>query len=827
MQKLLYADLTGGTLADSLASAGGNYAWPTLIQGSNVKIGFRLVEEVEGEFVEVDREITSIRAKIGELYGQPASGTFRIWIGDENVSPVAGANLTAEIDVHASASELADALNALSVVGSGGLYGEASVTAADGSWFVVFEGETEAAPMRGVEMRTDVISFLRVWPSEQADIWTHELRIDKAGLAFADGISQEMPPAPVVSLFRVGYTPNEGEEGVNEIHKITYDSRFRGLYEVRWKGRVSALLSRDDGPEQLAEAIAGLADPGGKFEVTNPANNIALIEFAGSMASKEQPELLEIRVVDAPVGDRYVLLDLSRKTTADVLRQIEVDAADEVTLPFEIEIRYEDDADASRELIWRWQQPVTVRRQLIRACEAMVTDDDLMRPHDPRTYRPFNASQWGVGNAWYGFELGDGVADTYVIDHNLHTQAVDVRLAENQAGGRFLVPGVDYSVSYDVQGSGEDAIEIVLLGSYGANPPSAGALAGVVYGLNHVAAFQDGVTWEMGQVNGLLDALSALSGRIDALERGDFPGAAPAVSMGTGKIERALPAVWKIPRARTLPEAPSSLLGWDAFATTEKGAAPLRDIRLLPAVHRLANAVEALPTPLPAANVSYRGRVFIAAVEREDFPGGLPAGGYAACDGRDWYRVRRESDAETTWYPTLFEAELWRVSVSPDELALRTSMMLAFGFEAVLLDPSRRPDDRRTRARMSLLIERGVRASASAPATTGSNVDQQFTSPVVLVRHDFDLSSAPVQKRFSISVERSGADVITAHAANMLVAPLPVSPPDSADFVLRARICRFDVEELPVDARGIFAIRGLDVGLDGLPDSTLGKFTIS
>jgi segregation and condensation protein B len=38
---------------------------------------------------------------------------------------------------------------------------------------------------------------------------------------------------------------------------------------------------------------------------------------------------------------------------------------------------------------------------------------------------------------------------------------------------------------------------------------------------------------------------------------------------------------------------------------------------------------------------------------------------------------------------------------------------------------------------------------------------------------------------------------------------------------------RGDVEDTPTDPRGLIAVRGFDVGADGLPDTTLGRYTIT
>jgi hypothetical protein len=189
--------------------------------------------------------------------------------------------------------------------------------------------------------------------------------------------------------------------------------------------------------------------------------------------------------------------------------------------------------------------------------------------------------------------------------------------------------------------------------------------------------------------------------------------------------------------------------------------------------------------------------------------------------------VRRESDEETTWYPTAFELEFFRISISPDELALRTRLDLAVGIEMALFDPLRRPAERATVGRMSLILERGERVVDASPATTGSNIASYFGSPTILGRMDFDLTTIPTRRKFSLSVARAGDGTLTARVGKMLLAPGVVSPPASADFALRLRLARVDFQNLPEDGRGLLAVRGLDVGLDGEPDKVSGRYTIA
>lgn len=398
--------------------------------------------------------------------------------------------------------------------------------------------------------------------------------------------------------------------------------------------------------------------------------------------------------------------------------------------------------------------------------------------------------------------IDDGPADGYHV--TVYERTGDrTRIADN---------------AYTVKLTSDDALTV----SGFASTPTTNQYVVHVTKVGRVATYQE-LELPQARVIDLVPDLDAIRARITALENGDFGGSAPAISTTvTGKIDRPLPRIWRIPRARgVLPAEPESLSGWNPFGE----GSTLRDIRLLPAVH--ATTIETLPTTLPATTSLLRGRVWVASTDRPTVAGGIVAGQHVANDGREWYQVRRESDSESTWYPVVFESKLWSLSISPDELALRTRLDIAAGIELRLFDPSRRPDDRSTVARMSLILERGVRTADTTPGTPGSNIADHFGSPVILGEHQFDLTDVPVQKTMSLSIARDGSGALTAHLGKMLGAMAVVSAPASADFVLRYRIGRVDFQNIPTDSKGVIAYRGLDVGLDGKADNNLGRWRIA
>jgi hypothetical protein len=379
------------------------------------------------------------------------------------------------------------------------------------------------------------------------------------------------------------------------------------------------------------------------------------------------------------------------------------------------------------------------------------------------------------------------------------------------AGSKELVSPSDYTVTRPSNNS------VVVSGF--ASTPTAGQYQVNVMTVGRPATYQ-AHTHPIAEITGLQAILDAHTAAIAALQAGNFGGSAPALKTTIGSSDTPIPRTWTILRSRTLPPDPGTLDGWNPF--TE--GSTLRDLRLLPAVHCAVVSVEALPAILPAPSSEYRNRVFYSAL---DVPGLLLSGQYAACDGREWYRVRRESESESTWYPTAFEFEFFKFSISPDDLVLRSRFDLSTGIEMALYDPSRRPVERRTVGRASLILERGVRVSDTSPGTTGSNIAVHFGSPVIMGQLDFDLTAMPMRKKFTASVTRAGDGTLTAHVGKMLAAPAAVSAPATADFALRLRLGRVDFQNLPEDGRGLFAARGHDIGTDGKPDVALGRWTIA
>jgi hypothetical protein len=405
--------------------------------------------------------------------------------------------------------------------------------------------------------------------------------------------------------------------------------------------------------------------------------------------------------------------------------------------------------------------------------------------------------------------------NTVVLADGTVADAVMVQVWKN-TGSKELVSPSDYTVTRPSNNS------VVVSGF--ASTPTAGQYQVNVMTVGRPATYQ-AHTHPIAEITGLQAILDAQSAAIAALQAtaGNL-GAINNAGLTSGKLTRSLGSYFAMPGVAILPEAPGALLGWNPYALPLN---PLLPARLQGAVHLLAASVENLPTPLPAASSTYVGRVFTTATARTDFPkGGLLAGDHAACDGRTWYRVARNG-SETTWYPQAYELELFRFAVTTDDLVTGSVLDLNFGIEAALFTAAARERTRRSGMRWTLLVEYGTQTADSTPATTGANLDTYFSAPTTMLSYTLYLSEKPWNGRFGITVTRPSAGAITATATKMFKTAAALAAPSTGNFAIRARLTRGDVEDAPTDPKGLIAVRGFDVGGDGQPDDTLGKYSIT
>jgi hypothetical protein len=880
-----YLNTTSRAFTRALDNSAITFPTP-LTAGEDIILKFQLSQEIAGFVERLDLPVSAIKARIGKVKTAAEAGSYilDITLGSDTVTTAAiawdAAAATVKSAIDTALGSTISSLNPCVVTAeTGGAYrihfadNEASVQieVSDNSlWPLAFVNVEEQAHDDGY---TYILSHQQTPCAESTTLGTRAPDLPvvsrKQGGSDEDGILINeiqkivIPPSFAGGTFRLsrggvksGLLPLPiSVNALAEALRVTADTNGAYLVSASSNAFFIEFTGSMAGTAQDLFTVVGFDVPASDYYVklsTDTAAMTARMRRAGTTGEVEMPLHLTVYVeneIDEEEDDRF---DFSFPLT--------------FTSP-----PGDDEHNASIDLIW--DQPPSRLDSLPHSTSAVMvghrsyrkvigngSDVEFSIPHNlganPQTVTA-DASTNAFTGVGHNFQNGDAVTfssttsvpaplvagttywvrdrtdDTFKVSllqggaaidlTNAGTGTITARVDDGpsdgyhvtvyeRTGDRARIPDNAYTVEL----TSDDALTI----SGFASTPTSNQYVVHVTKIGRVATYQE-LELPQARVIDLVTDLDAIRARLTAVENGNFPGAAPAAgTVNTSKIDRTLKRVWNVLRARTLPAAPASLVGWDPFAE----GSPLRDIRLLPAVHVASGSIEALPAILPAPDSTYRGRVFYSAV---DVPGLVSAGQYAACSGLEWYRVRRESDSESTWYPTAMEMEFFRLSISPDELPLRTRLDLAIGLEMALYDPSRRPADRRTVGRMSLILERGVRTTDSSPSTTGSNIASHFASPVILAQHDFDLTAEVAQKKFTLSIARDGAGALTALASKMMGAAVTVSAPASADFALRLRLARVDFENLPTDGRGILAVRGPDVGLDGKVDQTVGRYGIS
>jgi hypothetical protein len=881
--------LNTSTLAASSSIDGGGFTPPTLRAFGDVIFRFRLSREIEGQSVPDDRPIDSVTARIGYQDSAPTSGavTLDITVGGNTKTTASLAyDATAAQVKTALDNALTSPLNTLAPVTVDAIDEGYRIVFADADETVTVSAATNTLwPLSFVN--ADRIEFNGGWATilgyrqaPVAEVAAAEETVapeptitrEQAG-STTDGVAINEVQKILLSPSYAGGTWRlvwDGVKGAILPGFPTVEQLQEALDALAPSGGIFTLIAVEDGVlVEFAGAMAGegqelmtaeeFTPPPTEYVVVLPTATAAmrtLMAGAGTDSEVEIPMDITVTVEDDSAADNLAdhtfpfLLTFSRPVSDDSRN---VSASLDWTQPLSRvnNLAFSPDSllvgnRAIRKVIGDGAATSFVVNHNLGSLSGTFTADastDVcsraahnFHNGDPVTVSSSNTLPAGLtaGTTYYivsattgTFKLsatpGGSAVNITSAGSGTHTVTMadgttDVVFVEvwEAAGLKRRVSPEDYTVAITT----DDSITI----SAFASTPTAGQYLAVVQTAGRPATYQ-AHTHAIAEITGLQAILDAQSAAIAALQAtsGNL-GAINNAGLTSGKLTRYLGGYFAMPGVSTLPEAPGTLLGWNPYALPLN---PLSPARLQGAVHLLAASVENLPTPLPAASSTYVGRVFTTATARTDFPkGGLLAGDHAACDGRTWYRVARNG-SETTWYPQTYELELFRFAVTTDDLVTGSVLDLNFGIEAALFTAAARERTRRSGMRWTLLVEYGTQTADSTPATTGANLDTYFSSPTTMLSYTLYLSEKPWNGRFGITVTRPSAGAITATATKMFKTAAALAAPSTGNFAIRARLTRGDVEDAPTDPKGLIAVRGFDVGGDGQPDDTLGKYSIT
>ena len=753
MKALLSYDLTTKALTDGTSS----WQPPVLTFGESLTIGLRFQETLSGSQITATPTIQSLKVASGSVDARPVAGAWKLKIGP---APQSAANTTAALPHNVSPQALQAAINALPAIVTE--YGAAVVLALNGGYLIRFGAGAVDVPLALVESQLYPPCFEQVNAWQVAGAWEAELRLCQAPVMFTDGSERVLPPPPSITRIQAG--GSDGDFKWNEIQQLTMPPEFLGSYQFKRNNVRTALLSQSDDMDAIAAALARY---GSGIAVTLPRDANARIEFGGDFAGTPQ-ELLEVLVADAPEGDLTFTLALDHAPLAAMLR-----VQDAVTLPLEIELGIADDSLPGGVRIDKIRTAITVQRGVIFPMLATAAGINWLRPV-PRDYVPFTTDQVITGQQFYACALGDGEAREFTVDHNLATDNIAaVLLRENSGEGRMLVLGTDYSVTY----GGPNSLTITLLNTTTA--PATAGLGLVITAAGMVAVFQ-AHTHTIEQVVGLSDVLDNVRQRLETLEA-YLPTTQPTTVTSTTGLTIKIPAT-------------AEVLFYNA-PTLDLKALPVRAPFLLPAVHAAA-AID-LPTPLPAPTLngvwSAASRTLIPGTARIT-ASYADAAGHVASDGRMLYPANQAAGT-TSYYPAPFERTLFEFPINDAQLQVGRTLDVQFGIAAQLLHAT-------CEAQWVAVIEWGIPTDQSAPANEGPNLETIAWSPTPLLAQRIYLTPLLMLHSFGCRIKRN-ADGLTADAMRYGGWKTAAdAAPTSANFVLRARLIKFDTKNNVPNADG-------------------------
>ena len=112
----------------------------------------------------------------------------------------------------------------------------------------------------------------------------------------------------------------------------------------------------------------------------------------------------------------------------------------------------------------------------------------------------------------------------------------------------------------------------------------------------------------------------------------------------------------------------------------------------------------------------------------------------------------------------------------------------------------------------------------TTPGTPGRKLDSvTWTAPVIASR--LELTPVPKPTRFALRIARDANGDLTLEKTVYRTTTAGTAPA-SANFAVRARLGRFEVDDQATDPKGLVLVRGLDVGLDGQQKPGLGRVRI-
>jgi hypothetical protein len=551
------------------------------------------------------------------------------------------------------------------------------------------------------------------------------------------------------------------------------------------------LLDKEDGaPEIQAALTAGVVTQGSgeTFIVTNPKNNTADIEFAGSLAGIAH-DLLTVLVPESLQGDLTFDLDLNTQGMLAALRD-----NFEVTHPLtcEVGINYGSVATPNVKYVTVFQQNLTVQADGAWTGLAAAQRINWLNPPQPVNYIPFTTDQVITGIQSYTAVVTG--AGPWTIAHNLGTEAIHVTVRENYAGGKILSV-VDPAALGHYQIETSTSQSIIVTDMNGAGTPTAG-WAVMISSAGPTSAFL-AHTHTVAQVVSLQDLLNSLSSRVTTLENGTIPYTLSSSSTTTQPYE--------IPVAQRQAVLFSGGLGTWASQDNILQISSVPSVQapqLLPALSVTAStaASSAIPTATTVDIVrAYTSGLNIQIPRIGLIPGvRLPSGTahIGAESARGLVYEVANYDGGKTWYPRPYEVELFQIPFNDKLFKAGTKAKIQWNLHV---------QSRGANAvgQWLCIVDCGTVTTVSTPATQGANLSGITWNSTPILAQPLWVTGEAVRHELGAEVLAQTTTIFNANAfAYGVWSPVTASAPSSRNFILRARLANFDITDTQGDSRG-------------------------
>ena len=787
MKQLVSVNLTTRTATD--------WTPPELFFGETLTLALRFSKTTQGQDIDAALTVSSLKAAIGLVDARPTGGQFAIKIGSAASD---NTNTTAALDFNTSAANMQALLNA---VAAHAAYGAARVVFSSDSWLIFFGDQSAEVPLTVVNNGLWPVSFGRINAWQIDGKWVHELRLTQAPVAFTSGLDSTLPPAPAITRIQAGGA--DSTMTWNEIQQLYVPPEFLGSYILTRGYGKTQQLSNQDGIDVIQQALDA-AFGANNFTVTLPLSNKPTIEFVGDFSGLSE-DLLVAQVQQAPGPDIAFTLTLDRAELAAMLR-----SQTAVTLPLEIRVSGTDDSGFSGELV-AFSLDITIKAPTIFADIEERPVTDWLRPVSPKTYVPFGGDNILTGQHYYRHLVGDGMATAFAVAHGLASEDVFVVVRENHSGGRQLVDGTDYSATID---SDSQVTVTALTGA-----PATNAWAVIVVSAQSVAAWASDLTVTVPQVvagggyPSLSDFMDDIGSRVTTLE-GILPSTGPAATTSQASgITIALPTTQEVLFFRG---DATKLFGADGVDPTQLGRAPM----MLPAIHA-ATPTSYTTGDLPAVAAGSLWQNNSGATldfGRGVYGGKVPIGGFFASDGRALFAVDH-SGSTTSYFPTGFDRELWRLFINDKMLRVNRTLDVQFGLALQLAAAT-------SNAQWMLVVEKGTAPSETTPATPATNLQNIVWDATPILSQRLILTGLRQTHSFGARIKRTVVSMADTFTLDTLLYGVwegnNSAAPSSANFALRARLIQFDTENaLASDARGWIASEIIGPADGGKPQAII------